>query len=168
MQCDGGRYGAGGQMDGCGTARRLEMGWIRRTLCAFRIFLRLPLSRTALCVVSRCGNETAKATRGPRDIWKGRGRERGGIRVAMLPLPSALLLLFHVGSFQFIKRSLPQPLTADGAWTRARNSAAVKDQGGVSYILVTCQHFRVDPGRIGRTAAFFSRWRRGEMAGLAG
>ena len=92
----------------------------------------------------------------------------GGLRVAMLPLPSVLLLLFHVGSFQFIKRSLPKPLTADEAWTRARNSAAVKDQGGVSYSLVTCQRFRVDPGRIGRTAAFFSYWRRGETAGLAG
>ena len=86
----------------------------------------------------------------------------------ILPLLYVLLKLFRVGSFRFIKLSLPQSLTADGAWTRARNSAAVKYQGGVSCSLVTCQRFRIDPGRIGRTAAFFSRWRRGEMAGLAG
>ena len=86
----------------------------------------------------------------------------------ILPLLYVLLTLFRIRSFRFIKRSLPQLLTADGAWTRARNSAAVKDQGGVSYSLVTCQRFRVDPGRIGRTAAFFSYWRRGETAGLAG
>ena len=69
MQCDGGRDEAGG---------RLEMGWVKRTLFAFRFFLWLPLSRTVLYALSRCGNETAKATRGPRDIWKGRGREGGG------------------------------------------------------------------------------------------
>ena len=51
----------------------------------------------------------------------------------ILPLLYVLLKLFRVGSFRFIKLSLPQSLTADGAWTRSRSSPSVKDQGGESY-----------------------------------
>ena len=45
----------------------------------------------------------------------------------ILPLLYVLLTLFRVGSFRFIKFSLPQSLTADGAWTRSRSSPGVKE-----------------------------------------